>query len=215
MLRNCPNTKQYKDVGKSSEKECAMPDKKFNITSFEKVLSDLTKWLKGCPIVIIGGVATALLGQPRHTQDVDVLVMLKMDKWESIVKSAEKFGFATRISDALSFAKRNRVLLMKHVVSGVGVDISFGALPFEEECIVRAKKIKFTDFRIPIPTPEDLIIMKAVSHRGKDLIDIESIVDAHPKLDKKRIEYWVTEFAKALEMSEIWEDVKKIVYREK
>jgi len=103
------------------------------------------------------------------------------------------------------------VLLIKHIKSGVGIDISFGALPFEEECIKRSKKIKLAKLNIPLPSPEDLIIMKAVAHRPKDLIDIESIIDANPHLDVRRIKYWVNEFATILEMPEIADNIAKIL----
>ena len=113
--------------------------------------------------------------------------------------------------DVLSFVQKNRVLLIKHIKSGVGIDISFGALPFEEECIKRSKKIKLAKLNIPLPSPEDLIIMKAVAHRPKDLIDIESIIDANPHLDVRRIKYWVNEFATILEMPEIADNIAKIL----
>jgi hypothetical protein len=63
------------------------------------------------------------------------------------------------------------------------VDISFGALPFEEEAIARAVEGKVGKIRLPLPTPEDLVIMKAVAHRPRDAVDIEAVLDAHPKLD--------------------------------
>ena len=55
----------------------------------------------------------------------------------------------------------------------------------------------------PLPTPEDLIVMKSVPHRPHDLADIEGIVDAHPNLDWQRIRYWVQAFAERLDRSEI------------
>lgn len=58
-----------------------------------------------------------------------------------------------------------------------------------------------------LPTPEDLIIQKAVAHRPKDLLDIQAIIERHPELDRERIRYWVCEFAKLLEMPELWEDI--------
>lgn len=192
-----------------------MPHSKIPTDSFQFVLADLLKWLKGYSIVIIGGVAVSFLGRPRHTQDIDALVLLDNEKWDELLKASSKFGFAPRVKDALKFAQRNRVLLVKHVKSGIGVDISFGALPFEEECIKRSKKIKFANINLPLPTAEDLIVMKAVSHRSKDLIDIESIVDANPKLDVKRIKRWVTEFAAVLEMPELWNDIEKIILKSK
>lgn len=63
--------------------------------------------------------------------------------------------------------------------------------------------------RLRLPTPEDLIILKAVAHRDKDLLDIKEIVNIHPGIDRRRIEYWVTQFAEVLEMPEIWFDIEK------
>jgi hypothetical protein len=61
--------------------------------------------------------------------------------------------------------------------------------------------------QIRLPTPEDLIIMKAVAHRPKDLLDIEGIIQNHPNLDQQRIQNWVSQFADLLERPELWEDI--------
>lgn len=45
--------------------------------------------------------------------------------------------------------------------------------------------------------------MKAVAHRPRDLSDIESLLDAHPKADTRRILRWLREFSVALEKPEI------------
>ena len=188
-----------------------MTRKNSTIIPFQTVLADLLKWLKGRSIVIIGGVAASILGRPRNTQDIDVLMSLNNDEWAELLDSAQKFGFTSRISDALKFAQRSRVFLLKHIVSGIEIDISFGALPFEEECLARAIRVKIAGMTLPIPTPEDLIIMKAVSHRTKDFVDIEAIIDANSKLDLKRIREWVKEFSRVLEMSEIYDDLEKLI----
>ncbi|MEZ4866715.1 MAG: hypothetical protein R3C14_35675 [Caldilineaceae bacterium] len=33
---------------------------------------------------------------------------------------------------------------------------------------------------------------------------------SHPKLDWKRIQFWVQQFAEALEMPELWQDIAKM-----
>ena len=204
-----------KNVGTFLDKGGYMPSKKNHIVPFQDVLADLLKWLKGYPVVIIGGVAVSLLGRPRHTQDIDAMMLLDNEEWKKLLKNGKKFGFAPRIDNAIKFAQKNRVLLIKHINSSIGIDISFGALPFEEECIKRSRKIRLANINLPLPSAEDLIIMKAVSHRSKDIIDIESIVDANPNLDIQRIKLWVTEFAALLEMPELWEDIEKLILKSK
>lgn len=181
--------------------------------SFLLPLSELYKFLskfksKG---VIIGGISAGLLGKPRFTADIDAVIQLGFEQIEKFIETACKYGFEPRISDAADFANKKHVILLLHKKSGIKIDLSIGLLPFEMEIIKRSKVFSTGRLRINIPTPEDLIIMKAVSHRPKDIEDIRSIVDANPKLNIKRIHYWVTEFAKVLEMPEIWDDIEVIL----
>jgi hypothetical protein len=104
-------------------------------------------------------------------------------------------------------------LLVSHKSTGIDVDISLAALPFEKESIARAKWMDVGGLSLPLPTPEDLIIMKAVAHRPRDLADIESVLDAHPKLDLRRVRRWVREFSTALEMPDILKDLEAILGR--
>jgi hypothetical protein len=67
------------------------------------------------------------------------------------------------------------------------------------------------DIALRLPTPEDLIVLKAVAHRPKDLLDIAEILKSHSDLDCARIERWVREFAAALEMPELWEDITPLL----
>lgn len=176
-------------------------------------LHDLVAWLqsKNIPGIIIGGVAASILGRPRLTRDVDAVVLLDDNVLGKFLSVVAQFGFIPRHPDVLAFAKKNRVLLVHHKMSGIDVDISLGVLPFEEEAINRAVWTDIGGVKVPLPTPEDLIIMKAVAHRQRDLSDIESILDAHPNLDLKRIRKWVSEFSLALEMPEILNDLENIL----
>jgi len=157
--------------------------------------------------VVIGGVAASLLGKPRLTVDVDVMVLLSLPGLPRLMAAAAQEGFTFRIGDAEEFARRHRVLLLRHEESGINVDISLGALPFEAETVERSIVHWAGPVAIRIPTPEDLIILKAVAHRPKDLLDIQAIIDSHPNLDRERIRRWVGEFAQLLEMPELWTDI--------
>ncbi|MBI3990201.1 MAG: nucleotidyltransferase [candidate division NC10 bacterium] len=177
------------------------------------VLRDLVDWLQTgrVPGVVIGGVAASFLGRPRLTRDVDVLVLLDEGRWEEFLALGARFGFLPRLPNTLTFARQTRVLLVRHEPSGIDVDISSGTLPFEEESIARALLVDVGGFSIPLPTPEDLIIMKAVAHRPRDLADIESVLDTRPKLNLRRVRRWVREFSAALEMPEILTDLETIL----
>lgn len=158
--------------------------------------------------VVIGGIAVSLLGQARFTEDLDVMVLLSVEEIPHFLTAAEKEKIEPRISQAEDFARRNRVLLLHHTPSQTKIDISLGVLPFEQEVIERSIVHEVDDaLKIRLPTPEDLIIMKAIAHRPKDLLDIQGIIQSSPHLDRIRIRNWVTQFAEFLEMPELWEDI--------
>ena len=178
-------------------------------------LNALARWFEreGIEGAIVGGVAASLLGRPRMTRDVDAVVLVDEYGWERFVVSGRRSGFDPRIDDPIEFARRTRVLLMRHTSSGIDIDISLGALPFEREMIDRHQSMTVGPVTIPVITPEDLIIMKALARRPRDMADIESVLDANPEMDLDRIRDWLREFSAVLEMPEILEDFEGIVRR--
>ena len=161
--------------------------------------------------IIIGGVAASLLGQPRLTADVDAMLLLSLDDVPKLVKLSQAEELHPRIADVIEFAHRSRVVLLQHSESGIDVDISLGLLPFEVEAVERSIEHRIGSHQIRLPTSEDLIILKAIAHRPKDMLDIEAIITAHPQIDTQRIEYWVRQFAEVLETPELWEDLEKLL----
>jgi hypothetical protein len=157
--------------------------------------------------VIIGGIAASLLGKPRYTVDVGAAFLISIEEIPQFIEAAKAEGIAPRIQNAEEFARKNRVLLLKHTATETDLDISLGFLPFEQEMVERSVIETIGRLSIRLPTPEDLIITKAVAHRPKDLEDIRTIVDKNPNLDVARIKQWVKQFAGALEMPNLWEDM--------
>ena len=163
--------------------------------------------------ILIGGVAASLLSRPRLTRDIDAIVLLGEEHWEKFLSTAARFGFAARRPDALTFARQAHVLLLRHEPSEIEADVVFAGLPFEEEAIARAVWVDFEGVRLPLPTIEDLVIMKAVANRPRDLADIEALLDAQRNLDLRRVRRWVREFAAALDRPSILSDLETALAR--
>lgn len=177
------------------------------------ILRHLVAWLQAGKVqgVVIGGVAASLWGRPRLTWDVDALVLLEEGRWGEFLAAGAGHGFLPRRADALAFARKTRVLLVRHGESGIDLDLVFGSLPFEKEAAIRAKWVDLGGVAIPLSSPEDLIIMKAVAHRPRDLEDIAAILAAQPGLNVRRVRRWLREFSGALEMPEILNDLEALL----
>jgi predicted nucleotidyltransferase len=161
--------------------------------------------------VIIGGIAASLLGTPRYTVDLDAVFLLSFEDIPGLLSEAAQLGIEPRISDAAGFARKSRVLLLRHTASGTDIDLSLGILPFEVEMVERSIMVDVGPIKLRLPTPEDLIIMKAVAHRPKDMSDIQAIAASHPDLDKERIRSWLEQFGEALDLPGLWEEIARLL----
>ncbi len=79
--------------------------------------------------------------------------------------------------------------------------------------MARAIWVELGGVQVPLPLPEDLIIMKAVAHRPQDLADIEAIIAAHLEFNRRRVRCWVREFAATLTMPKILYDLEALIYQ--
>jgi len=79
--------------------------------------------------MLSGGIAVIARGVPRTTRDVDATVGAETGHWDDVLRIFEKDELAPRIADARAFAEVNQALLLRHVPSGVDVDVSLAWLP--------------------------------------------------------------------------------------
>jgi predicted nucleotidyltransferase len=172
---------------------------------FKPLLKDLSCWLHQADVrgAIIGGVAASIWGRPRTMRDVDLTVILEEEKWPALFEAGLNAGFEPRLPDALEFATQSRVLLMRHTVSGLDVDLTFGLLAFEVKMLERAVLLQLNGENILLCSPEDLIVMKLLAGRARDIADIESVLEAQSNLDLSYIRQCAGELASFLEAPEL------------
>lgn len=92
----------------------------------EQALAALTASLDatGVPWMIIGGIAVIARGVRRFTADIDAAIRGDGIAIPSLLRGFAKRRIVPRIDDAERFAAENLVLLLKHVPSGVELDVS-------------------------------------------------------------------------------------------
>ena len=130
---------------------------------------------RGWRFCFIGGIALQRWGEPRLTGDVDLTILTGFGNEAGYVEELCG-GFAGRVADAAEFALRNRVLLLQSE-KGIPIDISLGALAFEERVVHRATVYRFLDdVRLNTCSAEDLVVLKAFADRSRDWADIEGVL---------------------------------------
>jgi hypothetical protein len=129
--------------------------------------------------MLIGGVAVIARGIRRLTDDVDATIWADGVDLESLLGQLAKGGIVPRIPDARAFARRSHVLLLRHQPSRVDVDLSLAWLPFEDEALDRAGRVRIGRGSVPVAMPEDLIVYKAIAARERDRSDVERLLELH------------------------------------
>lgn len=174
------------------------------MTDQEKALVMIARTLDAhrIPYMVIGGMANALWGVPRATLDIDVTVWVEPGSTSEIIRQMGK-AFRIRTGRPESFVEKTRVLPME-TTEGVAIDMIFGMLSFEEEAIRRAVTNMVAGQPIRFCTAEDLVIMKIISQRPKDLDDVRAILKRRGKqIDRVYLDPRIEELARLLERPEI------------
>ena len=124
----------------------------------QRTLAETVSTLReaGVEFVLIGGLSTAAFARPRVTDDIDVFV--RPDTAKRALDALAAAGFRTEVSDPHWIYKA-----FKH---GVLVDVIFrstGDLYVDDEMLRRADEQEHLDVLVPLVSPEDLLVIKAVA----------------------------------------------------
>lgn len=123
----------------------------------------------------IGGIAVQHWGEARLTRDADLTVYTGMDGDAGYVDKLLT-QFRPRIAGARQFALAHRVLLL-HASNGIPLDVTFGALPFEDRAVSSARTVEIVGgVRLRLCSPGALVVFKVFADRPQDWLDVEGIV---------------------------------------
>jgi hypothetical protein len=185
-----------------------------DITGFLKLILEALK-VTGIEYLIGGAIAEWAWGEPRATQDLDIVINLPVESIGKFSKELEKRDMlvpADIILDAMIEERADIPLSAIHLYSGLKADIylmrdgdMLRQSAFERRVLV--------DYGMPIGnvyvhSPEDLILYKlsylGLSGQPKHARDIAAILRARKnELDMIYIEKWITQ----LGLDAIWKEI--------
>jgi hypothetical protein len=123
------------------------------------VLAETVAVLEGArlPHLLIGGLASSLLGRPRCSTDIDLF--LRPEHAAAALVTLEAKGFRTE--------RTNPNWLFKAFRRDVLIDLLFqasGTMYVDDEMLRRARLLRYRDVPVRVAPPEDLVVMKAIAH---------------------------------------------------
>ncbi len=169
------------------------------------------------PYLVTGSVAAMAYGEPRLTNDIDIVAAIHEQHIAGLLEAfpANKFYISDEmIREAIRLHGQFNII---HPSSGLKLDVIIRQdTPFDSSRFKRARRISPAEsYEANFAAPEDVIIKKMEYYKAgeseKHLRDITGIL----KISKNEIDWtYITEWAQRLDLIEIWDAVRKRVGRE-
>lgn len=137
--------------------------------------------------LIIGGVAVTAVGEPRFTADLDAIVFVDLEGLERLIEYALAHGFEANLDDELEAARAGGSVRLTR--GRFHLDLIVRSLFIEDQALERSSTIRVFRRSVRFPSPEDLLVLKLVAGRPRDLLDAEGILRRHEEtLDRAYVE---------------------------
>jgi hypothetical protein len=124
--------------------------------------------------LVVGGHAVAVHGEPRLTEDLDVLIEPTVENGERVRNAFDLFGFGSLAPPAEDFTQPRKVFMLGRKPRRIDVLTTIDGVDFE-----RAARdhlvVQLGGAKVPVIAREPLLINKRASGRPKDLADVAAL----------------------------------------
>ncbi len=174
------------------------------MSALAEVLRSLAKVLDGLGLgwFIFGAQAVAVRGAPRATQDVDVTVEVEPGELDGLVTALEAEGLRHRYPNVKKQLLTSAAVLPFVHPSGMEVDLVIAGAGLERLALSRATRAPIDGVDVPVAHATDLVVMKILAGRGKDLDDVRALL-ASGNVDVAEARDLLRQLEEALEQSDL------------
>lgn len=183
------------------------------MTDLDRALREVVAELDrmSVPYAVMGGLAVRVYGIPRATYDVDFTVSIPRQRLKELFQRVESLGFTVPeiyesgwVDEIAGMPLvKFRLYLQQH---GIDIDVFLAESPFQEELISRRVAADVEGTRFWLVSPEDLILLKLIASRPRDLADIGDVLFTQRQLDEGYMRHWASELGVLPRLEEILRD---------
>lgn len=178
-----------------------------------ELLADLARALRALGVrwFLFGAQAAILHGAARLSADVDVTVDLGARSSQELVDAIVREGFQLRVADAVGFADATRVLPLVHLASRMPLDVVLAGPGLEEQFFARASERLVGGVPVPVVSAEDLVAMKVLAGRPRDMEDVAGVIRARRDIDVDMVRGTLRLLERALDRADLVVELDRIV----
>jgi len=132
-----------------------------------------------------GALALGFYAVPRATVDVDINIFVDpTSQFQLLLDVLASAGFSTDAEQNVVAEQAVQEGQFRGRVSGLRVDVFVPAIPYYASLAERRQQVPLLGHPVWILGPEDLVVLKMVFFRRKDLADVEAVLRDQENLNR-------------------------------
>lgn len=141
-----------------------------------------------------GALALGFYAEPRATMDVDINIFVSSARVTEVVLNVLS-GIGFKPDDPARFQETAQTDgQFRGRIDGVRVDVFVPAIDYYASLAARRRTVMLNDRSLQILGPEDLLVLKMMFFRRKDLADAEAVLRSTERFDCEFVRRHLVEF---------------------
>jgi hypothetical protein len=147
------------------------------------------------PYVVMGGLAVRVYGIPRPTYEVDFTLAIPRERLSEMYQEIQKLGYSVAeeyLTGWVDEVAGMPLIKVRLYVAGrtIDIDIFLAESAYQEELLSRRQRHQIDHFQAWFVSPEDLVLLKLLAKRPRDLADIGDVLFTQGQMDEQYLRHW-------------------------
>jgi hypothetical protein len=169
------------------------------MTDVVRAMADLMALFERMQIrhAVMGGIAVRAYGIPRPTFDVDFTIAIDRSRLVELYQAVSALGYT--VSEEYTKGWIDQVAGMPLVrfrlyLEGrsVDVDVFLAESAYQDQLLSRRRHAVVDDRPVWLVSPEDLVLLKLIAARPRDMLDVADVLFTQGQLDIEYMRIWAT-----------------------
>ncbi len=150
----------------------------------------------GISYVVMGGLAIRIYALPRPTYDVDFTIAITRDQLPKLFETVQEMGltvapqYLTGWVDQVASMPLVKFRTFLADGKGIDVDLFLAETDFQKNVMTHRVAAELDGDPVWVVQPEDLLLLKLLASRPRDLIDVADLIFIQGKLDESYLRLW-------------------------